>query len=122
ATGVLTRLSVERELPRSLGAAVAQALNDALGAGRVGGTMSFEGGVESALRRMPLRLVGTGAPGSDSAEGHARTSAEGFKRWADAVATVTPDPFEQERMLTEALEQVLVSGPEPDADQAAYEA
>ncbi len=123
ATGALTRLSVERGMPRSLAAGVAQALNDALGAGRSTGTLSFEGGAEAILRRMPVRLVAPRSPQQNEQDSAApRTSAEGMKRWADAVAAVGGDADEVERMLIDGLEQVLLNGPEPDADQASYEA
>jgi hypothetical protein len=123
ATGALTRLSVERGLPRSLGAGVSQALNDALGAGRSAGTLSFEGGAEAALRRMPVRLVAPRSPAQVDADPQApRAGAEGMKRWADAIAAVGGEAGENERLLVDGLEQILLNGTEPDADQATYEA
>jgi hypothetical protein len=123
ATGALTRLSVERGIPRALAAGVAQALNDALGAGRSAGTLSFEGGAEAALRRMPVRLVAPSGPEqSERGSGAPRTSEEGIKRWADAVALVVGEQMEVERLLVDGLEQILLNGPEPDADRAAFEA
>jgi hypothetical protein len=128
ATGVLARLGEERALPRAVAARIAQALNDALGAGRTVGASSFESGAQAALRGMPVRLVAPANPAAP-AEGSGATpaplrSSEGIKLWADAVRVVCTDPAgaDQERMLVEGLEQVLISGPEPDQDRTAYEA
>ena len=124
AAGVLTRLSNERELPRALAASVNAALNDALGAGRSGGALTFEAGATAALRRMPERLVpavrpvdsDTGLPPERSASAHA------VKQWMDAVQVVNPDPMDAERVLSDGLGQFLIAGPEPDANLGAYEA
>lgn len=123
AVGALTRLSAERGLPRPLAAGVSQALNDALGAGRSVGTLSFEGGAQAALRRMPLRLIAPRSPAQSSADPNApRASGEAMKRWADALGAVSAEPDENERLLVDGLEQILLNGTEPDADQAAFEA
>ena len=123
AVGTLTRLSAERGLPRPLAAGVAQALNDSLGAGRSVGILSFEGGAQAALRRMPLRLVSPRSPAQTTSDPNApRASAEAMKRWADAIAAVSGEADEQERLLVDGLEQILLNGTEPDADQAAFEA
>lgn len=123
AVGALTRLSAERGLPRPLAAGVSQALNDALGAGRSVGVLSFEGGAQAALRRMPLRLVAPRSPAQSSADPNApRVSGEAMKRWAEALGAVSGEPDENERLLVDGLEQILLNGTEPDADQAAFEA
>lgn len=124
AAGALTRLSNERELPRALAASVNAALNDALGAGRSGGALTFEAGATAALRRMPERLVpavrpvdpDTGLPPERSA------SAQAVKQWMDAVQMVNPDPMDAERVLADGLGQFLITGPEADANLGAYEA
>lgn len=118
ATGLLARLSVERELPRGVAARVAEALNTALGAGRVTAVATFEDGALAALRRMPPRLV---AKAQTSLAGP-RSSAEAFKRWVEAIGRVGGDEAGVERALVDALEQVLIDGPEPSEDAAAYEA
>ncbi|MGH7290733.1 MAG: hypothetical protein ACREJT_05960, partial [Myxococcota bacterium] len=121
--GALTRLSAERGLPRPLATGVAQALNDSLGAGRSVGVLSFEGGAQAALRRMPLRLVAPRGPDQNTADPNVpRVSAEAMKRWADAIVAVAGEPDEQERLLVDGLEQILLNGTEPDADQASFEA
>ncbi len=121
--GTLTRLSAERGLPRPLAAGVAQALNDSMGAGRSVGILSFEGGAQAALRRMPLRLVAPRSPVQTAADSNApRVSAEAMKRWSDAIVAVASEADEQERLLVDGLEQILLNGTEPDADQAAFEA
>ncbi len=118
ALGMLSRLSVERELPRGVGARIAETLNEALSASRVGAMVTFEDGALSALRRMPVRLV---AP-STSPTLEPRSGGEAFKRWIEAVARVGGDENGVERALADALEQVLIEGPEPSEDAAAYEA
>lgn len=118
ATGLLARLSVERELPRGVAARVAESLNAALGAGRVTAVATFEDGALAALRRMPPRLVAK----SEALNTKPRTSAEAFKRWVEAITRVGGDEAGVERALVDALEQVLIDGPEPSEDPAAYEA
>ena len=118
ADGFLSRMSLDRELPRPLAAAVSVALNDALGTARVSGPTSFESGALAGLRRMPRLLLapargGLGAPDAGT---------EAFKRWADAVIAATPDQAEAERTLVEGLEQVLTDGPDPEADLRTHEA
>ncbi len=121
ATGVLCRLGEERGLPRPVAVRVAQAINDTLGAGRAEGAASFEAGAWAALRRMPGRLV---APANPAAKGESAEprSAEGVRRWADAVAAVAVDAGEQERMLVDALEEILIDGPSPEQDRGAFDA
>lgn len=121
ATGVLCRLGEERGLPRPVAAQIAQALNDTLGAGRAEGEASFEAGVEAALRRMPTRLVAPLNPAMKPESIEPR-SAEGVRRWVDAVLVVAANAAEQERILVDGLEQVLVDGPSAEEDRAAFEA
>lgn len=121
ATGLLARMSVERELPSGVAARVAEALNGALGAGRVNVVVNFEDGALAALRRMPPRLVAL-APSSEAQTSASHTSAEAFSRWAEAVARVGGDEAAVERALVDALEQVLIDGPEPSEVAAAYDA
>lgn len=118
ATGLLARLSVERELPRGVSARVAEALNAALGAGRVTAVATFEDGALAALRRMPPRLVVK----AETNLAVPRSSAEALKRWVEAIGRVGGDDAGVERALVDALEQVLIDGPEPSEDAAAYEA
>jgi hypothetical protein len=120
AAGVLTRLTLERELPRHLGAGVRAALNDALGAGRAATTPTFESGASASLARMPGLIVGAWEDAGSGGKGPGST--EALRRWCDAVEAVTRDPAEGERLLVDALERLLLAGPEPESDRAAFEA
>lgn len=123
ATGLLTRTVNERELPRSIAAGVDALLNDAIGAGRASGALSFEAGALSALQRMPLLMVAPPATHEDGTQSTApRTSVEAVKRWTDVIALVSGDPVAAERSYTDALEEILTLPIDPEADLAVYEA
>jgi hypothetical protein len=116
AAGMLTRLSGEAELPRSVEAQVRLGLSDALGHGRTLGARTYEAGAAASLRLIPARLIAPAARGDEADQSRVL---EGFDRWAQAVVAGTTDPSEVEGVLLEGLERVLVEGPEPDASPAA---
>ncbi len=127
-TGMLVRLTRERDLPADVTARIDRALRQVLGADRPRSDAMFNTGAAAALARMPLRLVGAPpAPGAlrpGPAVGQAAPdSAEpALRRWAEAVAATVSDPLAQERLLIDGLEQIMVNAAEPDADRRVFEA
>lgn len=111
AAGMLSRLDRERDLPARTATQIDRALIAALGEDRPRPDSGFEAGAAAALVHMPLRLI---SPETDPGPS--------LRNWSAAVVALNPDLLVQERMVTDALEQLLVAGPEPDADQGAFTA
>lgn len=116
--GMLSRMSRERELPHAVSSVVDEALTLGVGRDRPRTDTSFEGGAMAALRRLPDRLMAGEAPKGSGGK------ADGvLGPWLQAVnAIVGPDAELRERVLTDALQRVMVGGAEASADQRVFDA
>lgn len=112
-TGMLARLSREKDLSVAAKATVESGLRRALGpAALVDGT--FESGAAAVLALIPRRLVTSEQGGPERGKVWAR--------WAEAVEAFAGDTPQRTRLLLAGLETVMVEGPEPDTDRGIYDA
>lgn len=127
-TGMLVRLTRERDLPADLTSRIDRALRQTLGADRPRANATFNTGAAAALARMPLRLIGVPPPPTVTRPGPAIGQAApdsvepALRRWAEAIAVTLDDPLAQERLLIDGLEQIMADAAEPDADRRVFEA
>lgn len=112
-TGMLVRLSRERDLSAAAKSTVESHLGLSLGPTRPAMEHTFESGAAAALSLLPQRL--TPAPNT-GAQGVADANA--WKQWARAVdAFAGGDAAVALRMLLPGLEVLLIQGPEPDVNR-----
>lgn len=129
--GMLARLTRERELPAAVAMRVQRTVSQALGGARLPAQASFNAGAAMALRAMPIRIVQARAPATSTTPGAAATAPPRdtiatLERWYAAVTALFGDaPSDAalaEALVTEGLERLILAGPEPDQDKAAFEA
>lgn len=118
AMGLLTRLGGERDLPRAGAAEVSDALNGLLGAGRSADSTTFESGAAGALRAGVMGLVKPERGASSVSAALARLRVSDYVTAARAVSH--DEPVGVERILVNAVERLLIDGPEPDQDQGSH--
>lgn len=131
--GMLARLTRERELPAAVAMRVQRTVSQALGGARLPAQASFNAGAAMALRAMPLRIVQARAAATPATPANVaaatappRDTIPALERWYAAVAALFGDaPSDAalaEALVTEGLERLILAGPEPDQDKAAFEA
>lgn len=115
ATGMLARLSRERDLPAACAREIEDGLVELLGEARSGVEPSFAAGAAAALQRVPGLLIAAGETGG--------ASEERLRAWLRAVRAVWPtDARERDRVLIAAMETLLVRGAEPHEDRGVFDA
>lgn len=112
-TGMLVRLSRERDIPASARAVVESAIAAALGPARPTMDQSFEAGAAAMLFAFPSLLIPAQAtPGTE-------IDADAWQRWAEsAVALAGADAGLNARLLLAGLETLLVAGPEANQSKS----
>lgn len=119
--GMLNRLAKENDLPSGVEQMIDSRLNAALGARRPTGNQSFEAGAAAAAQAVPRLLLGPGAsPGAAPDPARIAATLEGWRRWIDSADHVARDAGSRDRLLLGGLETLLVDGPNPVADEAAF--
>lgn len=118
--GVLTRLMRERDLP----SARREQLRDAFLAifkGWPGPADSdFRSGAAAALAVLPERLI---PPPTGRTEATVKLAAQAWRDWTEAlVALDGPKGPLTQRLLLNALERMLITGPDPAQDQVVFDA
>lgn len=120
-TGLLTRLSRERELPSALQEDVRARLLAALGPARLPGERSFEAGATVALRAIAATFAPAGAASPDAAE-RVSIRAVCVERWLDAARSIARnDEQALENLVVPALNDLLIAPAETDQDLGAFQ-
>lgn len=123
--GLLARLLRERELPPPVLRRVEAAVQAVLGSTRPGAT--FDAGAEAALRLMPLKLLRAQTPlGPVERQSVARDATSAAERWTLAARAATASrpggtaARAADTMALDAVESILISGPELSDHPAAF--
>jgi hypothetical protein len=117
-TGMLLRLSRERDLTAAAKSDVEGRIGAALGSARPAIEQTFESGATAALSVLPQRLTPPAAQGAQGA-----VDLDAWKKWIDAVEALAPaDTPGRQRLLLAGLETILIQGAEPDANKGVSDA
>ncbi|MCE2968218.1 MAG: hypothetical protein ACK5Q8_07475 [Phycisphaerales bacterium] len=138
-SGVLARLSRERDIPSALRNEIQRAVAE-MYPGEPLNTPDFAGGTARALRAMPRRLLGpapdpssTAAPATPAGRAPAELAKRGLEKWLEALLALSPtsrpgrDPAEvliepaTQRELLSAIELIMLASPDVTLDPAAFE-
>jgi hypothetical protein len=115
-SGMLARLSRERDLPATAKLFIDRELMGALGPARPSIDQTYDAGVLAAMYLIPHRLTPVVARG---ARADAALELEGWKEYLRAVQAMPgADAAQRMRLQLTALEVLLVHGPEPNANRS----
>jgi hypothetical protein len=119
ASGVLWRLTRERELPPEAQKAVGARLGTLWGSARPAGAPGFANGAISALAMMPMRII---APGFEP-KPQSMAVRSAILNWAQVVRNVfSEEPGKAEGFIAEVLDTLMRQAPEPDEHRPSFDA
>lgn len=119
ASGVLWRLSRERELPPDAVKAVGTKLGAIWGGARPSGAPGFASGAASALAVMPARII---APGFEP-KPQTMAVRSAVLNWVQVVRNVfSEEPGKAEGFLAEVLDTLMRQAPEPEDHRPSFDA
>ncbi|MBL0869015.1 MAG: hypothetical protein IBJ18_00375 [Phycisphaerales bacterium] len=119
ASGVLWRLSRERELPPEALKAVGAKLGALWGGSRPAGAPGFATGAASALSMMPMRII---APGFEP-KPQTMAVRSAVLNWVQVVRNVfSEEPGKAEGFIAEVLDTLMRQAPEPEDHRPSFDA
>lgn len=119
ASGVLWRLSRERELPPEAVKAVNAKLGAIWGSARPAGAPGFANGAASALSMMPMRII---APGFEP-KPQTMAVRSAVLNWVQVVRNVfSEEPGKAEGFIAEVLDTLMRQAPEPEDHRPSFDA
>ncbi len=119
ASGVLWRLSRERELPPEAVKSVNAKLGAIWGSARPAGAPGFANGAASALSMMPMRII---APGFEP-KPQTMAVRSAVLNWVQVVRNVfSEEPGKAEGFIAEVLDTLMRQAPEPEDHRPSFDA